>query len=161
MASKKSKTKKTVAKKPTKKAAKKSPKKSVAKSVVKSVTKSTKKMAAPVKAKTTPRPPVSQISKIQSSRLSPMADGVLVVREALLEKTAGGLYIPPTAQDKPLRGKVVAVGTGRRNKKGQVRPLDVQIGNDVLFGKFSGTEVKIDGHEFLLLKEPDILGICE
>ncbi|MGE3974444.1 MAG: co-chaperone GroES [Bdellovibrionales bacterium] len=96
-----------------------------------------------------------------STRLVPVMDGVLLKREAQLEKTAGGLFIPSTAQDRPLQGRVIAIGSGRRNKKGAVRPLDVKVGDQVLFSKYTGTEVKIDGQEFLLLKEPEILGVVD
>jgi chaperonin GroES len=77
------------------------------------------------------------------------------------EKTAGGIIIPDTAKEKPQQGEVIAVGPGARNEKGELVPLDVKAGDRVLFGKWSGTEVKIDGEELLIMKESDILGIIE
>jgi len=77
------------------------------------------------------------------------------------EKTTGGIIIPDTAQEKPMEGKVVAVGPGTRNEQGQLLPLDVKEGDRILFGKWSGTEVKLDGEELLIMKESDIMGIIE
>ena len=77
------------------------------------------------------------------------------------EKTASGIIIPDTAQEKPMQGKVVSVGSGGRDDSGKVVPLDVKAGDTVLFGKWSGTEVKIDGTEYLIMKESDIMGIME
>ena len=89
----------------------------------------------------------------------PLHDRVLVRRVEAEEKTAGGIIIPDTAKEKPQEGEVVAVGSGARNDQGQVTPCDVKAGDRVLFGKWSGTEVKIDGEELLIMKESDILGI--
>jgi chaperonin GroES len=75
------------------------------------------------------------------------------------DKTAGGIIIPDTAKEKPMEGKVVAVGSGARDETGKVQPLDVKEGNAILFGKWSGTEVKIDGQDYLIMKESDIMGI--
>jgi chaperonin GroES len=77
------------------------------------------------------------------------------------EKTASGIIIPDTAQEKPMQGKVISVGSGARDETGKVVPLDVKAGDSVLFGKWSGTEVKIDGTEYLIMKESDIMGIME
>ena len=89
----------------------------------------------------------------------PLHDRVLVRRIEAEEKTAGGIIIPDTAQEKPSEGEIVAVGTGARNEQGQVHPLEVKAGDRVLFGKWSGTEVKIDGKDLLIMKESDIMGI--
>ena len=91
----------------------------------------------------------------------PLQDRVLVRRVDEEEKTAGGIIIPDTAQEKPSEGKVVAVGSGVRGDDGSVRQLDVKVGNRVLFGKFGGTDVKVDGEDLIILRESDILGIVE
>ena len=92
---------------------------------------------------------------------TPLHDRVLVRRLDGEEKTAGGLIIPDSAKEKPQEGEVVAVGPGARNDKGEVTPLDVKAGDRVLFGKWSGTEVKIDGEDLLIMKETDIMGVVE
>ncbi len=89
----------------------------------------------------------------------PLHDRVLIRRVESEEKTAGGIIIPDTAQEKPQQGEVVAVGKGMVKEDGSVAPLDVKAGDTVLFGKWSGTEVKIDGEDLLIMKESDILGI--
>ena len=89
----------------------------------------------------------------------PLHDRVLVRRVTAEEKTAGGIIIPDTAKEKPQEGEVVSVGTGTRADDGKVTPLDVKAGDRILFGKWSGTEVKVDGEELLIMKESDILGI--
>ena len=89
----------------------------------------------------------------------PLHDRVLVRRVEAEEKTAGGIIIPDTAKEKPQEGEVVAVGTGTKDDDGKVTPLDVKAGDKILFGKWSGTEVKIDGEDLLIMKESDILGI--
>jgi chaperonin GroES len=89
----------------------------------------------------------------------PLHDRVLVRRIEAQEKTAGGIIIPDTAQEKPQEGEVVAAGSGTRGEDGKVTPLDVKAGDRILFGKWSGTEVKLDGQELLIMKESDILGI--
>jgi chaperonin GroES len=94
-------------------------------------------------------------------RFRPLHDRVLVRRIESEQKTAGGIIIPDTAQEKPMEGQVVAVGAGRVNDEGQVFPLDVKEGNRIIFGKWSGTEVKIKGEELLIMKESDIMGILE
>tara|TARA_B100000513_G_C11866070_1_gene174425 strand:- start:84 stop:371 length:288 start_codon:yes stop_codon:yes gene_type:complete len=89
----------------------------------------------------------------------PLHDRVLVKRIAQDDKTKGGIIIPDTAKEKPMEGKIVAVGSGTRNEDGSVTPLDVKKGDKVLFGKWSGTEVTIDGDELIIMKESDLLGI--
>jgi len=92
-------------------------------------------------------------------KFKPLHDRVLVQRVESEEKTASGIIIPDTAQEKPMQGKIVAVGSGSKDESGKVTPLDVKKGDSVLFGKWSGTEVKIDGTEYLIMKESDIMGI--
>ena len=94
-------------------------------------------------------------------KFKPLHDRVLVQRLESEEKTASGIIIPDTAQEKPMQGKVVSVGSGARDDSGKVVALDVKAGDTVLFGKWSGTEVKIDGTEYLIMKESDIMGIME
>ncbi len=89
----------------------------------------------------------------------PLHDRVLVRRVEAEEKTAGGIIIPDSAKEKPQEGEIVAVGTGIKAEDGKVTPLDVQAGDRVLFGKWSGTEVKVDGEDLLIMKEADIMGI--
>jgi chaperonin GroES len=91
----------------------------------------------------------------------PLHDRVLVRRVTPEEKTAGGIIIPDTAKEKPQEGEVIAVGSGTLNDKGELRPLDVKAGDRILFGKWSGTEVKLDNEELLIMKESDIMGILE
>lgn len=92
-------------------------------------------------------------------KFRPLHDRVLVKRVDQEEKTAGGIIIPDTVQEKPMEGKVVAAGNGSRSEDGTVMPLDVKEGDRILFGKWSGTEVKVDGDDLLIMKESDILGI--
>jgi chaperonin GroES len=94
-------------------------------------------------------------------KFRPLHDRVVVRRLEAELKTAGGIIIPETAQEKPQQGEVVAAGPGARNDKGEIAPLDVKAGDRVLFGKWSGTEVKIDGEDLLIMKESDIMGILE
>jgi chaperonin GroES len=91
----------------------------------------------------------------------PLHDRVVVRRLTAEEKTAGGIIIPDTAKEKPQEGEVVAAGPGARNEQGQIVALDVKAGDRILFGKWSGTEVKLDGEELLIMKESDILGIID
>ncbi|HEY7581892.1 MAG TPA: co-chaperone GroES [Acetobacteraceae bacterium] len=91
----------------------------------------------------------------------PLHDRVVVRRLEAEEKTAGGIIIPDTAKEKPMEGEVVAVGPGARDETGKLVPLDVKSGDRILFGKWSGTEVKLDGEELLIMKESDIMGIVE
>ena len=94
-------------------------------------------------------------------KVKPLHDRVLVRRLDQEEKTAGGIIIPDSAQEKPMQGEIIAAGTGIRDDSGKVRPLDVDAGDVVLFGKWAGTEVKVDGEELLIMKESDIIGIIE
>jgi chaperonin GroES len=94
-------------------------------------------------------------------KFRPLHDRVLVRRIEADSKTAGGIIIPDSAQEKPQEGEVVAVGAGTKAEDGKVTPLDVKAGDKILFGKWSGTEVKVDGEELLIMKESDILGIVE
>jgi len=92
-------------------------------------------------------------------KFKPLHDRVLVKRQEQDTKTKGGIIIPDTVQEKPMEGKVIAVGSGARNEDGKVTPLDVKAGDKILFGKWSGTEVTIDGDELIIMKESDIMGI--
>jgi chaperonin GroES len=94
-------------------------------------------------------------------KFRPLHDRVLVRRIEGVEKTAGGIIIPDTAKEKPQEGEVIAAGTGIKNEEGKITPLDVKAGDRILFGKWSGTEVKVDGEDLLIMKESDILGIIE
>jgi chaperonin GroES len=94
-------------------------------------------------------------------KFKPLQDRVVVRRIQEEEKTPGGIIIPDTAKEKPSEGEVIAVGPGARNDKGDIVPVEVKAGDRVLFGKWSGTEVKIDGQELLIMKESDIMGIIE
>jgi len=94
-------------------------------------------------------------------KFRPLHDRVLIKRIDADEKTAGGLIIPDTAKEKPMEGEVVAVGSGVRNDKGEVTPLELRAGDKVLFGKWNGTEVKIDGEDLLIMKENEIMGVLE
>ncbi|HLJ71648.1 MAG TPA: co-chaperone GroES [Roseiarcus sp.] len=91
----------------------------------------------------------------------PLHDRVVVRRIDAEERTAGGVIIPDTAKEKPQEGEIVAAGPGARNEKGELVPLDVKAGDRILFGKWSGTEVKLDGEDLLIMKESDILGVIE
>ncbi len=94
-------------------------------------------------------------------KIRPLQDRVIVKRVEEEEKTKGGIIIPDTAKEKPIEGKVVAAGNGKVLEDGKVRPLDVKAGDRVLFGKYSGTEIKIEGEEHLIMREEDILGVIE
>jgi chaperonin GroES len=91
----------------------------------------------------------------------PLHDRVLVKRIESEERTKGGIIIPDTAKEKPIEGEILAVGNGARDEQGHVHPLDVKVGDRVLFGKWSGTEVKIDGEDLLVMKESDIMGVID
>ena len=93
--------------------------------------------------------------------IRPLQDRVIVKRLEEVEKTKGGIIIPDTAKEKPIEGKVIAVGNGKVQEDGKVRPLDVKAGDTVLFSKYAGTEIKIDGVEHLIMREEDILGVLE
>ena len=92
-------------------------------------------------------------------KFRPLHDRVVVRRLTAEEKTSGGIIIPDTAQEKPMEGEIIAAGPGARNEAGQLVPLDVKSGDRILFGKWSGTEVKIDGEDLLIMKESDIMGV--
>jgi len=94
-------------------------------------------------------------------KFRPLHDRVVVRRITAEEKTTGGIIIPDTAKEKPMEGEVIAVGPGARDENGKVQPLDVKAGDRILFGKWSGTEVKMEGEELLIMKESDIMGIIE
>ena len=94
-------------------------------------------------------------------KLRPLQDRVLIRRVDPETKTIGGIFIPDTAQEKPMEGKVVAVGPGTRDDAGKLHPLDVKAGDRVLFGKWSGTEVKLNGEELMIMKESDIMGVID
>jgi chaperonin GroES len=94
-------------------------------------------------------------------KMRPLQDRVIVKRIEEEEKTKGGIIIPDTAKEKPQEGKVIAVGKGKVSEEGKLIPLDVKVGDRILFGKYSGTEVKIEGEELLIMREEDILGIIE
>ena len=96
---------------------------------------------------------------VKRMNFRPLHDRVLVRRIEADEKSSGGIIIPDTAKEKPQEGEVVAVGTGTKDEDGKVTPLDVKAGDKILFGKWSGTEVKLDGKDLLIMKESDILGI--
>jgi chaperonin GroES len=93
--------------------------------------------------------------------LRPLQDRIIVKRVEEETKTAGGLFIPETAKEKPQRGQIVAAGNGKKTEDGKVLPLDVKVGDIVLFGKYAGTEVKVDGEDYLMMREDDILAVVE
>ena len=97
----------------------------------------------------------------KKSKIRPLQDRLIVERLDGEEKTASGLYIPDSAKEKPQQGKVIAVGKGRVRDDGTVQPLDLKEGDKILFGKYSGTEIKIDGNEYLIMREEDVLGVLE
>src|SRR5574337_299922 len=94
-------------------------------------------------------------------KIRPLQDRVIVKRIAEEEKTKGGIIIPDTAKEKPQEGKVIAVGKGKVNEGGKLIPLDVKVGDRILFGKYSGSEIKLEGEEHLIMREEDILGVIE
>jgi chaperonin GroES len=96
-----------------------------------------------------------------SMKFRPLHDRVVVRRVESEERTAGGIIIPDTAKEKPQQGEIIAVGPGARDESGKINALDVKVGDRVLFGKWSGTEVKIDGEDLLIMKESDVMGIIE
>lgn len=177
-ASKKPARKKTAVKKATvkkgavKKALKAAPKKTGAgNAAAKGKTKSNPKSSGARAAKTRPRPsaevlqfktPMKRISSAAFDKLfKPLQDGVLVEPAGQAERTPGGLYIPETVQQRPNQGRVVAIGQGKRQKKGHVRPLDVQLGDQVLFANFAGQKLVLEGRDVILLKEEEILGVLK
>ncbi len=94
-------------------------------------------------------------------KLRPLQDRILVKRIEEQEKTAGGIYIPDTAKEKPVMGEIVSVGNGKKTEDGKVIPVDLKAGDKVLFGKYAGTEVKVENGDYLIMREDDILGIIE
>ncbi len=94
-------------------------------------------------------------------KLRPLQDRIIVKRLEEETKTAGGILIPDTAKEKPQKGEIVAVGKGKKTEDGKIVPMDVKAGDKVLFGKYAGTEIKIEGEEFLIMREDDILGVIE
>ena len=92
--------------------------------------------------------------------VTPLNDRILVKRLDEEEKTAGGIYIPDSAKEKPQKGEIIAAGKGKTSDDGTKIPLEVKVGDKVLFGKYSGTELKLDGQEYLMMREEDVLGIC-
>jgi chaperonin GroES len=144
------------------------PQKKVAKTVKKAI--KSKKSAAPVKSAAPKKRPVekaksverpaTQLSSAQISKiLTPLDDRLVVIPEAQATQTAGGIFIPTTVSGRPSRGQVLAIGRGRRTKKGKVLPLDVQVGDDVMFAEYSGTKLSLAGRDVLILREEDVLGI--
>src|SRR3954467_2055212 len=104
-------------------------------------------------------PKIFRESRRVAMKFRPLHDRVVVQRVDAEEKTAGGIIIPDTVQEKPQQGEVIAVGPGGRDEAGKLIPIDVKVGDRVLFGKWSGTEVKIDGEDYLIMKESDIMGV--
>jgi chaperonin GroES len=96
-----------------------------------------------------------------ATKFRPLHDRILAKRVKELEKTKGGLYIPESAKEKPIEGEVIAVGNGKIQEDGKVRALDVKKGDRVLFGKYAGTEIKLDGEDYLILRDDEVLGIIE
>ena len=96
-----------------------------------------------------------------ATKLVPLYDRIVVRRVEEAETTRGGIIIPDSAKDKPQEGEVIAVGKGKQNEKGEVTPLQVKTGNRILFGKYAGTEIKIDGEELLIMREEEVLGVLE
>ena len=94
-------------------------------------------------------------------KLRPLQDRILVKRIEEEEKTAGGIFIPDTAKEKPQMGQIVSVGNGKKTEDGKVIPVDLKAGDKVLFGKYSGTEVKVEGNDYLIMREDDILGVID
>ncbi len=93
--------------------------------------------------------------------LRPLQDRIIVKRLEEENKTSGGIYIPDTAKEKPQKGEIIAVGKGKLTEDGKLLPVDVKVGDKVLFGKYAGTEIKIDGIDYLIMREDDILGVIE
>jgi chaperonin GroES len=109
--------------------------------------------------KSTGKPSPSKGTVMAKTQFRPLHDRVVVKRIDAEEKTKGGIIIPDTAKEKPSQGEIVAVGPGGRDEAGKLIPIDLKVGNRVLFGKWSGTEVKLDGEELLIMKESDIMGV--
>jgi len=118
------------------------------------------KGAGKVPGKPTSPHPLAPVSH-NLMKFRPLHDRVVIRRLTAEQKSAGGIIIPDTAQEKPMEGEVIAVGPGARNEQGQIVALDIRAGDRILFGKWSGTEVKLDGEELLIMKESDIMGVIE
>lgn len=101
------------------------------------------------------------MSNKTNSKIRPLQDRLIVERIEGEEKTAGGLYIPDSAKEKPQQGRVLAVGKGKVREDGKVQPLDLKEGDKILFGKYAGTEIKIEGEDYLIMREDDVLGVLE
>jgi len=97
----------------------------------------------------------------QQMKLRPLQDRILVKRIEEEEKTAGGIFIPDTAKEKPQMGQIVSVGNGKKTEDGKVIPVDLKAGDNVLFGRYAGTEVKVEGNDYLIMREDDILGVID
>lgn len=134
----------------TKKPKSKAKVKAKAKTAVKTVKASPQK-PSPIKA--------SPVAKAVKAEITPLEDRIIIRIAAAEERTAGGLIIPGSAADRPNRGQVVAAGPGRRSKKGKIRPLDVRVGDEILFAEYTGTPIVVEGADFLILREEDVLGI--
>lgn len=104
---------------------------------------------------------MAEKGKAGRNKIRPLQDRLIVERLDSEEKTASGLYIPDSAKEKPQQGRVVSVGKGRIRDDGSLQPLDLKEGDTILFGKYSGTEIKIDGNEYLIMREDDVLGVLE
>lgn len=156
--------KKPAAKNAAKKSAKKPVKKVAQKPTAKKIVAKTKVKAAPAKATPAKTKSVSTPTAARKpspavlNAITPLDDRLIVAPEEAPTRTAGGLYIPQS-NDRPSRGQVLAKGRGRRNKKGQLRPLDVNVGDQVMFADWSGTKITVEGNDLLILREEDILGI--
>jgi chaperonin GroES len=98
---------------------------------------------------------------MSNTKIRPLQDRIIVKRLDTEEKTASGLYIPDSAKDKPQQGKVIAVGKGKVKEDGSVLPVEVKKGDKILFGKYAGTEIKVDNEEYLIMREEDVLGVVE
>jgi len=98
---------------------------------------------------------------MSNKNIRPLQDRLIVERVAEEEKTSSGLFIPETAKEKPQQGKVVAVGKGRVKEDGSIQPLDLKAGDKILFGKYAGTEINVEGNEYLIMREDDVLGVME
>lgn len=150
-------------KKPAKSAKSAKPAKAVKTKKVAKTTKSAKPVASAKPLKSAKPTRATQMPKRGAMNwhqlISPLGDRLVIEPQPMMEKTAGGLYVPATVHEKPLQGRVLAKGQGRRNRKGQVRPLDVSVGDEVMFAPYSGTSTEIAGQEVLILREDEVLGI--
>ncbi len=122
-------------------------------------TKAAPKKVAAKKTATKAKPAVKAPTTNWEKHITPLDDRMIVAPEAQATMTAGGIIIPSSVNDRPVRGKVLATGRGRRNKKGQLRPLGVKVGDQVMYAEWSGTKIEVSGQEVLILREEDVLGI--